>query len=93
MKVIIYSLENHIVDKEVKYDFNYLDKLNDNKNSMLYENDDLEKIEWLTFLQLKNVIFLKKEDDTEFICFIPNRYINQLVDVLKNDSIEFELVD
>ena len=93
MKVIIYSLENHIVDKEVKYDFNYLDKLNDNKNSMLYENDDLEKIEWLTFLQLKNVIFLKKEEDTEFICFIPNCYINQLVDVLKNDSIEFELVD
>ena len=59
MKVIIYSLENHI-NKEVKYDFNYLEKLNDNKNSMLYENDDLEKIEWLTFLQLKNIIFSKK---------------------------------
>ena len=42
MKVIIYSLENYI-NKEVNYDFNYLDKLNDNKDSMLYENDDLEK--------------------------------------------------
>lgn len=92
MKVIIYRLENHI-NKEVKYDFNYLDKLNDNKNSMLYENDDLEKIEWLTFLQLKNIIFSKKEENTEFICFISNHYINQLVDVLKNDSIEFELID
>ena len=92
MKVIIYSLENYI-NKEVKYDFNYLDKLNDNKNSMLYENDDLEKIEWLTILQLKNIIFLRKNEDTDFICFIPNSYINQLVDVLKNDSIEFELLN